>query len=69
MINGHEINASFSAIPMPETFYRIREILLNTAFGVADAEDSEYNRGVHLDNSTTPIKIPLSDDERSINHD
>lgn len=64
-VDGHEINATFSKLPMPETFFRIRDILMNSAFALADSDDNGYNEDVHLDNSTSLSKIPLSEDERS----
>lgn len=50
------IGTCFSPILIPETFCKIREILLNTAFSVADTGNTEYNGAVHFDNLTTPIK-------------
>lgn len=64
-VGGHEINATFSKRPMPETFSRIREILLNSAFAIADLEGCSYNGDVHLDNFTSHTKVPLSENERS----
>ena len=64
-VDGHEVCATFSKLPMPETFFRIRDILMNSAFTLADGRDSGYNEDVHLDNSTSHTKIPLSEDERS----
>lgn len=57
--------ATFSKLPIPETFFRIRDILMNSAFAIADSGNCEYNEDVHLDNSTSHTKIPLSEDERS----
>lgn len=64
-VDGHEVCATFSKLPMPETFFRIRDILTNSAFTIADSGNSGYNEDVHLDNSTSHTKIPLSEDERS----
>lgn len=57
--------ATFSKLPMPETFFRIRDILMNSAFTLADSGNCGYNVDVHLDNSISHTKIPLSEDERS----
>lgn len=64
-VDGHEISATFSEFPILETYIRVREILLNSAFAVADSGNCGYNEDVHLDNSTSHTKIPLSVDERS----
>ena len=64
-VDGHEVCATFSPIPMPETFFRIRDILMNSAFTIADSGNCGYNEDVHLDNSTSHTKIPLSENERS----
>ena len=65
-VNGHEVVATFSNAPKLETYYRVRDILLNSAFAVADSDKNAYNGEVHLDNSTSLTKIPLSEIERSI---
>ena len=64
-VDGHEVRATFSPMPMPETYIRIREILMNTACAIADSGNCGYNEDVYLDNSTSHTKIPLSEDERS----
>ena len=64
-VDGHEVCATFSKLPMPETFFRIRDILMNSAFTIAESGNCGYNEDVHLDNSTSHTKIPLSEDERS----
>ena len=40
--------ATFSNLPMPETFFRIRDILMNSAFTIADSGNCGYNEDVHL---------------------
>ncbi len=39
---------------------------MNSAFTIADSGNCGYNEDMHLDNSTSHTKIPLSEDERSI---
>ena len=65
-VDGYVIHATFSHAPMPETFARIRDILMNSAFAIAESHEARYNEDVYLDNSTSHTKIPLSEVERSI---
>ena len=58
-VDGHEVCATFSKLPMPETFFRIRDILMNSAFTIADSGDCGYNEDVQIDNSTSHKKIKI----------